>query len=70
MRRERRYALRVEWENTVAKGIDYAVELCANEATRVHVMSMSMGGVASAAWADAVNKAKPKQRYGTCADTT
>lgn len=43
--------------SVVAQGIDYAAELCRNEATRVHVMSMSMGGVASAAWADAVNKA-------------
>ncbi len=42
--------------SSVAQGINYAADLCANEATRVHVMSMSMGGVASAAWADAVNK--------------
>jgi hypothetical protein len=42
---------------TVARGIEYAVKLCADDATRIHVMSMSMGGVASAAWADAVNKA-------------
>jgi hypothetical protein len=41
----------------VALGINYAADLCANEATRIHVLSMSMGGVASAAWADAVNKA-------------
>jgi len=43
--------------SSVAKGIDYAASLCNSEATRVHVISMSMGGVASAAWADAVNKA-------------
>src|SRR5262249_53903950 len=43
--------------SSVAQGINYAAELCAAEETRVHVMSMSMGGVASAAWADAVNKA-------------
>ena len=43
--------------SSVAKGIDYAASLCGSEATRVHVISMSMGGVASAAWADAVNKA-------------
>src|SRR5262249_42662733 len=43
--------------STVAKGISYAVDLCASEQTRVHVMTMSMGGVASAAWADAVNMA-------------
>ncbi|MEO8440669.1 MAG: S8 family serine peptidase [Spartobacteria bacterium] len=45
------------YTSTVAAGINYAAELCAKEATRVHVMSMSMGGVASQAWADAVNKA-------------
>jgi len=42
--------------SAVAQGIAYAASLCDNETTRVHVMSMSMGGVASAAWADAVNK--------------
>ena len=42
---------------SVAKGISYVVELCAADQTRVHVISMSMGGVASAAWADAVNLA-------------
>ncbi|MEO5988813.1 MAG: S8 family serine peptidase [Candidatus Eisenbacteria bacterium] len=41
----------------VAQGFDYAVQLCGDEATRVHVLSMSMGGVASKAWADAVNRA-------------
>ena len=45
------------YTSTVAAGINYAAELCDKEATRVHVMSMSMGGVASQAWADAVNKA-------------
>jgi len=40
----------------VARGLNYAAELCQNEATRIHVLSMSMGGVASAAWADAVNR--------------
>ncbi|WP_083842757.1 S8 family serine peptidase [Schlesneria paludicola] len=43
--------------SAVAKGISYAVDLCQTDSTRVHVISMSMGGVASAAWADAVNKA-------------
>jgi len=43
--------------STVAQGIAYAGALCADPATRVDVMSMSMGGVASAAWADAVNQA-------------
>jgi len=43
--------------SSVARGIEYAAALCANAQTRVHVISMSMGGVASAAWADAVNRA-------------
>ena len=43
--------------SNIAKGINYAVELCSDEATRIHVISMSMGGVASQAWADAVNMA-------------
>lgn len=43
--------------SNIAKGINYAVELCRTEQTRVHVLSMSMGGIASAAWADAVNMA-------------
>jgi len=41
----------------VAKAISYVAELCTRPVTRVNVISMSMGGVASAAWADAVNKA-------------
>lgn len=43
--------------SNIASGINYAAELCGKESTRIHVMSMSMGGVASQAWADAVNKA-------------
>ena len=43
--------------SSVARGIDYAVALSGREETRVHVLSMSLGGVASAAWADAVNLA-------------
>jgi subtilisin family serine protease len=43
--------------SSVARGISYAADLCNDPATRVDVMTMSMGGVASAAWADAVNLA-------------
>jgi hypothetical protein len=43
--------------SSVAQGINYAAGLCADPQTRIDVMSMSMGGVASAAWADAVNQA-------------
>jgi len=43
--------------SSIAGGIHYAADLCADQARAVHVLSMSMGGVASAAWADAVNLA-------------
>jgi len=43
--------------STIAGGIHYAADLCADQAGAVHVLSMSMGGVASAAWADVVNLA-------------
>ena len=41
--------------SSIAKAMDYIHGLCANPATRVHVITMSMGGLASRAWADAVN---------------
>ena len=44
------------YTSSIAAGINYAADLCKSESFRVHVMSMSMGGVASQ-WADAVNKA-------------
>jgi subtilisin family serine protease len=40
---------------SIANALDYVHGLCANPATRVHVITMSMGGLASQAWADAVN---------------
>ena len=43
--------------SSVAAGISYAADLCNDTSSCVHVMSMSMGGVASQAWAEAVNKA-------------
>ena len=43
--------------SSIAAGISYAADLCTKESSRVHAISMSMGGVASQAWADAVNKA-------------
>lgn len=40
------------------KALDYVVnELNKDESTRIHVITMSMGGVASRAWADLVNAA-------------
>jgi len=42
---------------SVASAFAYIADLCADPATRVDVLSMSMGGVASRAWAEAVNRA-------------
>lgn len=41
--------------SAIARAFDYVHSLCSSEDTRVHVVTMSMGGLASAAWADAVN---------------
>jgi hypothetical protein len=41
--------------SAIAKAFDYVHLLCAKPATRVHVVTMSMGGIASQAWADAIN---------------
>src|SRR5262249_38228226 len=41
----------------IAQAIAYVADLCMSDETRVHVLSMSIGGVASEAWANAVNMA-------------
>lgn len=41
--------------STIAKAFDYVHSLFNDPNKRVHVITMSMGGVASQAWADAVN---------------
>ena len=41
--------------STIGKAFDYVHSLSNNDNTRVHVITMSMGGLASQAWADAVN---------------
>jgi subtilisin family serine protease len=41
--------------SSIARGLDSVHQLCASEATRVNVVSMSMGGLPSQAWADAIN---------------
>lgn len=41
--------------STIARGFDYVHQLCGSDQTRVHVVSMSMGGLPSQAWADAIN---------------
>lgn len=41
--------------SAIAQALDYVHTLCATPATAVDVVTMSMGGLASSAWADAVN---------------
>jgi subtilisin family serine protease len=41
--------------SSIARGLDYVHQLCGSEATRVSVVSMSMGGLPSQAWVDAIN---------------
>lgn len=41
--------------SAIAQAFDYVHELCRTPATRVDVVTMSMGGIASQAWAEAVN---------------
>jgi subtilisin family serine protease len=41
--------------SSIARGLDYVHQLCSSESTRAHVVSMSMGGLPSQAWADAIN---------------
>ena len=45
------------FSSTFATGLDYLIAPNGNTADRVDVLSMSMGGVASKAWADVVNRA-------------
>ena len=41
--------------STIFQGLNYVLEQSQNPGGHVHVLSMSMGGIASQAWADAVN---------------
>ena len=41
--------------SAIAQAFDYVHSLWDDDSKRVHVVTMSMGGIASAAWADAVN---------------
>lgn len=45
------------YTSSVARGIDYAIAPLGNNANRAHVLSMSLGGLPSQVWADAVNNA-------------
>ncbi|MCP4410940.1 MAG: S8 family serine peptidase [Gammaproteobacteria bacterium] len=42
--------------SAIAKAFDYVTNLSADPATRIDVVTMSMGGLASQAWAEAVNR--------------
>lgn len=42
--------------SAIARAMDYVYGLCRDEKTRVHVITMSMGGLASQAWAEAINR--------------
>lgn len=51
----------VLWKNKAfTDALDYVINLNENPDTRVHVITMSMGGLPSRAWADAVNRAYEK----------
>lgn len=41
--------------SAIARALDYVHQLCRNPATRVDVVTLSMGGLPSRAWADAIN---------------
>ena len=41
--------------SAIAKALDYVHGLCQKQETFVHVVTMSMGGLPSQAWADAIN---------------
>jgi hypothetical protein len=43
------------YNSAIARAFDYVHGLYADPATRIHVITMSMGGLASQSWADAVN---------------
>lgn len=41
--------------SAIARALDYVHQLCRDPTTRIDVVTMSMGGVPSQAWADAIN---------------
>jgi hypothetical protein len=43
------------YNSDIARAFDYVHGLCADPLTQIHVVTMSMGGLASQSWADAVN---------------
>jgi hypothetical protein len=53
--------------SAVAQAFDYVHQLCDDPATFVHAITMSMGGVASQAWADAVNALYERGVFIACA---
>jgi hypothetical protein len=53
--------------SAVARAFDYVHRLCDNPVTFVHAITMSMGGVASQAWADAINALYERGVFIACA---
>ena len=43
------------YNSAIAQALDYVHQLCSDPASFVHVVTMSMGGLPSQAWADAIN---------------
>lgn len=43
------------YNSAIFQALNYVLDLCRKPATQVHVVTMSMGGVASQSWAEAVN---------------
>lgn len=43
------------FSSAIFQGLNYVLDLWRDPATRVHVITMSMGGIASQSWAEAVN---------------
>lgn len=43
------------YTSAIARALDYVHQLCRDPRTRIHIVTMSMGGLASKAWADAIN---------------
>ena len=43
------------FNSAIFQALNYVLDLCRKSETRVHVISMSMGGIASQSWAEAIN---------------
>jgi len=55
------------YNSAIARGFDYVHQLSQDPRTRVDIITMSMGGLASQAWADAVNALYDQGVFIVCA---